>query len=310
MGRYEPTDMMDRASRSNRYFRNAVERHWDPADIDLAADVSNLLEHERTQPDRFTAGWEGFLAGLALFGAGEDAVAEDLAPLAVVLEDIDDQLFVTTQLYEEAKHADFFDRYWREVVWPIEDELGHERSSPRADRWFIDEYVELFDRNRLAMYRLLEEDTPETRAIAYTHYHLTIEGIIAQAGYWASQRLYDPQHPETVDLPGLVEGFSRIRSDEGRHVGFGMHKLAGLIEHHDVDPSLVESTITELLPLLERVARENPFGPDPELLPPEELVIDEQDLLEYVLEKHAERMAQLRGTAEFPDIDQLVTLED
>ena len=34
---------LDTDSRSNRYFRNAVERHWDPFDIDLSRDVENLL---------------------------------------------------------------------------------------------------------------------------------------------------------------------------------------------------------------------------------------------------------------------------
>jgi ribonucleoside-diphosphate reductase beta chain len=48
---------------------------------------------------------------LALFGPGEEAVTDDLAPLAMAIGDVDKQLFVTSQLYEEAKHAAFFDRY-------------------------------------------------------------------------------------------------------------------------------------------------------------------------------------------------------
>jgi len=43
-------------------------------------------------------------------------------------------------------------------------------ASPQKDRWFPDEYLELFDREEEAMRRLLEEDTPENRVRAYAHY--------------------------------------------------------------------------------------------------------------------------------------------
>jgi ribonucleoside-diphosphate reductase beta chain len=47
---------------------------------------------------------------LALFGAGEEAVTQDLAPLTLTVKDVNDQLFVASQNYEEAKHTQFFDR--------------------------------------------------------------------------------------------------------------------------------------------------------------------------------------------------------
>lgn len=77
---------------------NAVERHWDPDSIDLSTDRERLAELD-------LATFTDLRRTLALFGAGEAAVTEDLAPLAVVLEGIEDQMFITTQLYEEAKHA-------------------------------------------------------------------------------------------------------------------------------------------------------------------------------------------------------------
>jgi len=99
---YTPTEMMDRESRSNRYYRNAVERHWDPGEIDLEEDVENLLEFIEASESYDRQSWYGTLNGIAKFGAGEDAVTEDLAPLGAVLDNIDDQLFLTTQMYEEA----------------------------------------------------------------------------------------------------------------------------------------------------------------------------------------------------------------
>ncbi|QSW99893.1 ribonucleoside-diphosphate reductase [Haloterrigena alkaliphila] len=305
---YTPTEMMDRESRSNRYYRNAVERHWDPGEIDLERDVGNLLEYIEGADEYDQGYWYRTLNGIAKFGAGEDAVTEDLAPLGTVLDDIDDQLFLTTQLYEEAKHADFFDRYWREVVWTVEDELGWERSNPRHERWFNEPYIELFDRNRKAQFRLLEEDTPENRAKAYCHYHLTVEGILAQTGYYGMQTSYGGEFDELPHLPGLVEGFTKIRSDEGRHVGFGMNQLKKLIREEGVDPTLVEETVNELLPLVQGITEDDRFQSDTE--EGERIGLQEGELAEYAVEKHTDRMHQITdAAADIPDVDELVRLE-
>ncbi|MFB6172690.1 MAG: ribonucleoside-diphosphate reductase [Haloarculaceae archaeon] len=300
---YSPTEVMDRESRSNRYYRNAVERHWDPAEIELDADRENLLAWAESHGEE--ARFMELKDGLAKFGAGEEAVTEDLAPLGVVLEDIDDQMFLTTQLYEEAKHADFFERYWSEVVRYVEDEMGWENTSPKDDRWFNEPYVELFDRNRKAMHRLLEDggDTPENRAKAYCHYHLTIEGILAQTGYYGMQTSYGGGFEALPHLPGLVEGFSNIRSDEGRHVGFGMSQLKSLIAD-GLDPSIIDDTVNELMPLVNGITGDQQYDDS------EAVGVGPDRLAEYAIDKHAERMEQIKDAArDIPDVDDLVRLE-
>ncbi|WP_390191519.1 ribonucleotide-diphosphate reductase subunit beta [Halalkalicoccus salilacus] len=270
---------LDRTSRAYRYYRNAVERHWDPAEIDLSVDRERIGELD-------AATFDDLRRTLALFGAGEEAVTEDLAPLAVVLEGIEDQLYVTTQLYEEAKHTDFFDRYWREMILPATDDRGLERSSPTDERWFFPAYYELFDRNEAAMARLLESDAAEDLARAYSHYHLTIEGILAQTGYYAVQMNYCGETPGLPSLPGLVDAFTRIRSDEGRHVGFGMAKLKALVRTESVDIDLIHGTVNDLLPLTQEVARTAAASD-------EDAGLDEDDLTAYAAEKRLDRMAQL-----------------
>jgi hypothetical protein len=64
-------------------------------------------------------------------------------------------MYVTTQIYEEAKHTELFDRYWRNVINPIEEANGWEKSSTLEERWFNDAYDELFERNERATSRLL-----------------------------------------------------------------------------------------------------------------------------------------------------------
>jgi ribonucleoside-diphosphate reductase beta chain len=295
---------LDRESRGTRYYRNAVERHWDPFDIDLDADREALVESLESEPDAEER-FDNFRMGVARFGAGEQAVTEDLAPLATALDDIDDQLFITTQLYEEGKHTDHFDRYWREVIHPVEEELGFETSSPTDEKWFNEEYNDLFDRNEEAMHRLLDEPTPENFARAYCHYHLVIEGILAQTGYYGLQQAYSKDnHPDLPHLPGLYEGFTLIRQDEGRHVGFGMAKLKELVSDGDVDPSLLDETVNELLPLVNGIAA----NPDEEYR--EDIGPSPEELQQFATEKHLQRMEQIKDAAEdVPDLESLTELE-
>ena len=313
---YSPSDVMDRESRPNRYYRNAVERHWDPGEVDLSQDRENFLNSPLAEMDLAEMGVEGgneevfdeFRTAIAMFGAGEDAVTEDLSPLAVVLEDIDDQMFLTTQLYEEAKHADFFDRYWTEVIHPIEEEMGWEQSNPRDEKWFNDAYLEVFGRNQEAMHRLLEEDTPENRARAYCHYHMTVEGILAQSGYYGLTTIFGDEETDLIPtLPGLVKGINSIRSDEGRHVGFGMHKLKQLINEEDVDPQLISDTVDELAALV--VEALSTFDDDED----DDLPVGFDDLVDvpgYAEQKHGERMEQILDAAEdIPEVGDLVSVE-
>ena len=289
-----PRLSLDPDERSYRYYRNAVERHWDPGAIDLSVDRERITElSERGLTD--------LRRTLALFGAGEQSVTEDLAPLAVALDDANDQTFVASQIYEEAKHADFFDRYWREVIRRAEDALGIERSDPSDPRWFSDAYAELFDRNERAMERLLTEDSPETRAGAYCHYHLTIEGILAQTGYYGVQTNFGGEVDALPTLPGLVEGFSNIRSDEGRHVGFGMAKLKALVEDGSVAPEYLREIVGELVPLTQSIVGASTDD--------ESAGLGEDDLVTYAAERHTDRMAQIAGSdAELPSVEELTRL--
>jgi len=295
---------LDRKSRGVRYYRNAVERHWDPAAIDLETDRGALIEY--FQHGEYREELPDLLRqNVARFGAGEQAVTEDLAPLTIALDDIDDQLFLTTQLYEEAKHTDFFDRYWREVINAVEDEIGLEHSSPTDPTWFNDAYDELFERNERAMYALLDDPTPETFAVAYCHYHLTIEGILAQTGYYGMQQSFSEEtHPDLPSLPGLCEGFTHIRQDEGRHVGFGMAKLKELVTEENVDPQLVNDTVTDLMPLVEKITADDDervlvgAGPTPD------------ELRAFAGDKHVERMQQITdANEEIPDLETLTELD-
>lgn len=237
---------------SRRLTRSAIEAHWNPSAIDLESDTNAVGALSRVEFTR--------LRGLlAQFGVSEQSVTEDLGPLTVTLENPADQRFVATQLYDEIRHAELFDRYWTTVVQPEERARGMPKSDSRDNRWHAEAHTELLDRTGDAMTMLIEQDTATTRARAYAHYHLTVEGILAQTAYEWIETRYGDQRKSIVEgdpagkipeLPGLAEGIKQLRRDESRHVRFGVMKTRELLDG-SVDPTVVCETVNELLPLVE-----------------------------------------------------------
>jgi ribonucleoside-diphosphate reductase beta chain len=277
-------------SREFKYYRDAVENHWDPQDIDLEDDVEGVMK--LTSDDYFDGvGFDILRKGVAMFGAGEKDVTEDLSPLAVVLDDIDAQMFVTTQLYEESKHAEFFDRYWSEVINEVERRNGMDVSDPTEDRFLSDKYNEIFEKNELAMSNLLENSSPKDLVNAYSHYHLIVEGVLAQTGYWAFQKTLGEDNDETPNLPGLLEGFVKIRGDESRHVGFGLHRINENMKNNDISMDVINTTAKDLLPLIQQVFMyiwedlENP-----EQYP----AVTPRETMNYIQGEHSARMEQIK----------------
>jgi ribonucleoside-diphosphate reductase beta chain len=298
---------LDPEGRVGGYFKHAVYNHWDPYE-DIA---DELLETDRDRmKEADTVDEEGFddlRQSVALFGAGEEAVTEDLAPLSIALDDIDDQMFISSQIYEEAKHTAFFDRYWREVINPVAEHHGLEVTAPTDDRYFMPGYNELFDGTEAAMHELLEEDTPENRVRAYCHYHLTVESVLAQTGYYGLTSSFSDgggdilvdDAPDFPDLPGLVEGIGYIRSDEGRHVGFGMYKVQQHLAEDDVDEQVVQGTLQELMPYVAEIVS---YSED---------FIDAAPLVEYARDKLTRRIEIITDAqAEIPPVDELVEIDD
>lgn len=245
---------VDSESFAHGYFEHAVYNHWDPnEDIpqsDLEADREKLIADEPTQEE-----FHELRKAVAMFGGGEEAVTEDLMPLALVIDDLDDEMFLSTQIYEEAKHLEFWERYWTEVLSPAAEELGFEETSPMDDRYYDEYYESMFTTNERRMHRLLEDggNTPENRAKAICTYHLVLESVLAQTGYYTLNYGFSPKGDDityrpTPELNGLIQGVEYIRSDEGRHVGWGMHKVRSLIHEEDVDAGIVQQTLQDMMP--------------------------------------------------------------
>lgn len=223
---------------------------WNPADLDFSQDRQDW---EAMNPERQTA----ILRLTARFLAGEEAVTLDLLPLVLAIAQqgrLEEEMFLTTFLFEEAKHTDFFTRWLREVT-----------GSPKLPG-APEPSVRLFDVELpTAMNALLEDQSPVAIARASVTYNMVIEGVLAETGYHSYHRSL-----AVNDLmPGLCAGLVNIKRDESRHIAYGVYLLSRLVaEDEDVWPAIQER-MEELRPLIEEIIRSgyehyeggiNPFG--------------------------------------------------
>jgi len=126
---------------------------WDPRSLDLRRDVDDWA--------RFTVAERDVLLRLTvLFQAAEESMTRDLLPLvmAVVREErLEEQLFLTTFLADEAKHTEFFRRVLDEVC----------RQSGDLQRYQTPSFRRLFaEQLPVAMRRLLVDPSPTAQAEA------------------------------------------------------------------------------------------------------------------------------------------------
>jgi len=85
---------------------------WDPRSIDFSQDKRDWQQ----LPEDIKEQLRGLIAG---FQAGEESVTLDLLPLIMVIANegrIEEEMFLTTFLWEEAKHTEFFRRFIDEVM--------------------------------------------------------------------------------------------------------------------------------------------------------------------------------------------------
>lgn len=206
---------------------------WDPRDIDFtrdAADWARLKDDERDVILRLTA----------LFQGGEESVTLDLLPLMMVIAAegrLEEEMYLTSFLWEEAKHVEAFRRFLDEVA-PGSGDLSRFHG-PMWRRIFAGELPSAMDRLRF-------DPSPAAQAAASATYNMVVEGVLAETGYHA----YDALLRRNGILPGMQEVVAHLRRDEARHIAYGVHLLSRLVaEHGDPVWVAVETRLNELLPM-------------------------------------------------------------
>ncbi len=204
---------------------------WDPRDIDFTQDRRDWLalsDEERDVILRLTS----------LFQGGEESVTRDLLPLLMVMADegrLEEEMYLTSFLWEEAKHVEAFRRFLDEVA-----EEGGDLA-----RYHTPAYLRVFDEELPAAMAALRTDaSPQAQASASVTYNMIVEGVLAETGYHA----YDQLLRRNGIMPGMQQVVTHLRRDESRHIAYGVFLLSRLVaEHGDPVWTTIERRLDELL---------------------------------------------------------------
>ena len=227
---------------------------WNPSDIDLTQDQADWQALNADEKDII-------LRLTSQFQAGEEAVTLDLLPLimAIAAEGrIEEEMFLTTFLWEEAKHTDFFNRFLTEVVGDPGD----------LSRYHLDNYRTIFyDALPAALQCLLTDTSPEAQLIASVTYNMVVEGVLAETGYYS----YYTALRNNGLLPGTCEAVDKLKQDESRHIAYGIYLISRLLLENPSLWETAESTLNNLLMPALGVVSESfepyetiPFGLNPD----------------------------------------------
>jgi ribonucleoside-diphosphate reductase beta chain len=212
-------------------------QNWRAHEIDFSEDQAQWLVVPTES--QFETIWS-----TASFYIGEERVAADLAPFVTAAPSGEIEVFLTTQLVDEARHAAFFDRFMAEVLALQSDDLRGrlaEMESLMLPAWHrvFDDYL-----RGIAKQIQAEPDNLDLFVEGICTYHMVIEGVLAMTGqhfileYMRRHGLY----------PGFVKGFSLVEQDEHRHIAFGVRFLRDVCREEPKYRDLIRNKIVELVP--------------------------------------------------------------
>lgn len=249
-------------------YRRWEQQQWAVGDLDFTPDRQVWLQASELER-------EATLWGRRLFFNGEERVTATLAPFVWAAPRPEIEIFLSTQMVDEARHTVFFDRWWREVVGTDAADMASllERVRPQVSEG----YDTLFYDRLPSVARRLATAPGDRDAFVegVTVYHLVIEGTLALTG----QRFeLEALRQEGYTHLGFYQGFTAVARDESRHVNFGIKVLQEAVRE---DPArfapLIQRTLVECLPLIAGTIH----PPDPRYLT--EFGHSEDELLQFAM---------------------------
>ena len=212
-----------------------AKRHgvWNPVDIDFSQDREDWKKLNEEQQLEVLTQFSQFIGG-------EEAVTQDILPMIIAVSQkgwFEEETYLTTFLFEEAKHAEFFSLFLEEIG--VTEDLTY---------LLTPGYRKLFDETLPeVMGRLLVDQSPEAMLDAAVTYNIFAEGVLAETGYWF---FYEALSKQEL-FPGFLSGIRNVKRDEGRHIGFGTFLIQRLIcEYPDLKLfDRVQMRLQELLPI-------------------------------------------------------------
>ena len=176
-----------------------------------------------------------------MFFFGEDSVADNLSPYIDAAPREEQKYFLATQQVDEARHAVFFHRFFKEVIGAGDSIASTLAYTESQLGWG---YRNVFDRlDRMADDLRRDRSLPNfARAIAL--YHMVVEATLAQPG----QHFIEDYFAKAGTMPGFSEGMANVSRDEQRHIGFGVKVLSECFAESEECKQAVAELLRELMP--------------------------------------------------------------
>jgi 1,2-phenylacetyl-CoA epoxidase catalytic subunit len=210
------------------------EGNWRAYEIDFSEDKAGWRGLSEIQ--RKSALWV-----YSMFFYGEDSVTDNLSPYIEAAPKEEQKYFLATQQVDEARHAVFFHRFFKEVIGAHGDLASTLAYTSPQLGWG---YRNVFDRlDRMSADLRKDRSLPNfARAIAL--YHLVVEATLAQPG----QHFIEDYFVKSGALPGFSEGMRNVSRDEQRHIGFGVKVLSELFSESEECEQAVAELLAEVMP--------------------------------------------------------------
>ena len=222
-------------------YRRWEAQQWAVADLDFTLDRKDW--EEATDLEKKATLWSH-----RLFFNGEERVTSTLAPFVWAAPTPEIEIFLSTQMVDEARHTVFFERWWREVPGTDAADMKQllEDIRPQANEGYNTLF---YDRLPSTAQRLANDPKDFDAFIeGVTIYHIVVEATLALTG----QR-FELESMRELGLTdrGYYRGFLAVARDESRHVSFGIKVLQDAVRE---DPkrfaTLIQRTLIECLPLI------------------------------------------------------------
>ena len=215
-------------------YRRWEHGNWSAYDLDFSGDRAGWTQ--LTEIQKRSALWI-----YSMFFYGEDSVTDNLSPYIDAAPKEEQKYFLATQQVDEARHAVFFHRFFREVI-----EAGDDIASTLAYtlpqlNWG---YRGVFDRLDAMAEELRADRSLPKFAQAITLYHMVVEATLAQPG----QHFIEDYFTKAGTMPAFSAGMHNVSQDEQRHIGFGVKALSEMFAESNECKAAAAELLREVMP--------------------------------------------------------------
>jgi hypothetical protein len=215
-------------------YRRWEEGNWKATELDFSEDRKGWDSLNEIQ--RKSALWI-----YSMFFYGEDAVTDGLSPYIEAAPKEEQKYFLATQQVDEARHAVFFHRFFKEVIG-VEGDIAAGLEFTESNLGWG--YRNVFGRLERMVEELHTDRSLPKFAQAITLYHMVIEATMAQPG----QHFIEDFFAKAGTMPGFSAGMEKVSRDEQRHIGFGVKVLSELFQESEECKEAVAELLREVLP--------------------------------------------------------------